>query len=51
MQTEPISTNGIVVKTSVNTRGKNKKTLAVLLVTIALVVTISVVYIIIYPTL
>ncbi len=51
MNTEPISTNGIGVKTSVNTRGKNKKTLAVLLFVVALLLVISVVYIIIYPSL
>jgi hypothetical protein len=39
------------VRTSVNTRPKNKKTLALLVGTIVALVVISVVYIIIYPKL
>jgi hypothetical protein len=43
--------NGFEVRTSRNTRGKNKKTLAILLTTIIALIVISVVYIIIFPKL
>jgi hypothetical protein len=46
-----IASNGTTVKNSVNNRKQNKKTLTILLLTIAVLLTISVVYIIIYPTL
>jgi hypothetical protein len=43
--------NGMEVRTSRNTRGKNKKTLTILVSTIIALIVISVVYIIIYPKL
>lgn len=51
MQTNTIYTNGSHVKTSVTERKRNRKILIALVSTILLVVAISVVYIIIYPTL
>ena len=43
--------NNLEVPSSVNRRKKNKKTLGILIFTIAALVVISVVYIIIYPKL
>ncbi len=43
--------NATTVRTSVNTSGPNRKMLWRLLITIATMLTISVVYIIIYPNL
>lgn len=50
MTTQPFS-NGVGVKTSVNTRPKNRKTMIVLISVIVLILAISVTYIIIYPSL
>ncbi len=51
MTHEHVYSNGTPMKTSVTMRGKNKKVLALLLGVIALLLTGSVIYIIIYPNL